>query len=287
LRLPVESGRMTTLYCGPYALTLDRPLIMGVVNLTSDSFSGDGVGSDVRAAIAHAEAQRAAGADILDLGAESSRPGAPPARAEEEIRRLLPVLGAVRDWGVPVSVDTTKPKVMRAAIDAGAALINDIAALRAPGALEVVARGEAGVCLMHMQGEPRTMQDAPQYDDVVAEVHAFLVGRVLACVAAGIAQSRLLIDPGFGFGKTLQHNYALLRELDRIAQIGVPVLAGLSRKSMLGAVTGRENGLARMPASVAAAVLAVERGARIVRVHDVAATRDALAVWNAMERGTE
>jgi len=279
--------RMTTLYCGPYALTLDRPRIMGIVNLTSDSFSGDGVGGDARAALAQAEAQRAAGADILDLGAESSRPGAAPVPVEAEIRRLLPVLRAVRDWGVPVSVDTTKPEVMRMAIDEGAALINDIAALRAPGALEVVARSEVGVCLMHMQGEPRTMQDAPHYDDVVAEVQAFLVARVLACVAEGIAQDRLLIDPGFGFGKTPEHNYALLRDLGRIAQIGVPVLAGLSRKSMLGAVTGQPNGAARMPASVAAAVLAVERGARIVRVHDVAATKDALAVWAAMERGNQ
>ncbi|MDI6749378.1 MAG: dihydropteroate synthase [Rhodocyclaceae bacterium] len=274
---------MTTLYCGRFRLTLERPLIMGIVNLTPDSFSGDGVGDDASAAIAHAEAQRAAGADILDLGAESSRPGAAPVPAEVEIARLRPVLRALRDWGVPVSVDTSKPEVMRLAIDEGAALINDIMALRAPGALEVVAESDAGVCLMHMQGEPRTMQANPQYVDVVEEVHAFLTARMMACIAAGIDKERLIVDPGFGFGKTVAHNYTLLRELRCFTEIGVPVLAGLSRKSMLGAVTGREAGSARMPASVAAAVLAVERGAAIVRVHDVAATRDALAVWSAME----
>lgn len=273
----------TTLHCGRYRLALERPLIMGIVNLTPDSFSGDGVGDDASAAIAHAEAQRAAGADILDLGAESSRPGAAPVPAEVEIARLRPVLRALRDWGVPVSVDTSKPEVMRLAIDEGAALINDIMALRAPGALEVVAESDAGVCLMHMQGEPRTMQANPQYVDVVEEVHAFLTARMMACIAAGIDKERLIVDPGFGFGKTVAHNYTLLRELRCFTEIAVPVLAGLSRKSMLGAVTGREAGSARMPASVAAAVLAVERGAAIVRVHDVAATKDALAVWAAME----
>jgi dihydropteroate synthase len=274
---------MTTLYCGTYRLSLDRPLIMGIVNLTPDSFSGDGVGDDAHAAIARAEAQRAAGVDILDLGAESSRPGAAPVPVEIEIARLLPVLQAVRDWGLPVSVDTTKPEVMRMAIDEGAALINDIMALRMPGALEAVAASDVGICLMHMQGEPRTMQAQPHYGDVVGEVRNFLAGRVAACEAAGIAKERLLIDPGFGFGKTVEHNYTLLRELRRFDELGVPVLAGLSRKSMLGAVTGQPNGAARMPASVAAAVLAVERGARIVRVHDVAATKDALAVLAATE----
>ena len=274
---------MDILHCGGFRLPLVRPLIMGIVNLTPDSFSGDGVGADAAAAIARAEAQRAAGADILDLGAESSRPGAAPVPAEVEAARLLPVLHALRDWGVPVSVDTTKPEVMRAAIDAGAAIINDIAALREPGALETLAASDAGVCLMHMQGEPRTMQANPQYADVVAEVRDFLAARVAACEEAGIARARLLIDPGFGFGKTVEHNYTLLRELRRFETLGVPLLAGLSRKSLLGAVTGRPNGAARMPASVAAAVLAVERGARIVRVHDVAATRDALAVLAATE----
>jgi dihydropteroate synthase len=274
---------MTTLYCGRYRLPLSRSLIMGIVNLTPDSFSGDGVGDDARAAIARAEAQRAAGADLLDLGAESSRPGAAPVPVEIEIGRLLPVLQAVRDWGLPVSVDTTKPEVMRMAIGEGAALINDIAALQTPEALEAVAASDVGICLMHMQGEPRTMQTNPHYDDVVAEVREFLAARIVACAAAGIAKERLLVDPGFGFGKTVEHNYTLLRELRRFDELGVPVLAGLSRKSMLGAVTGQPNGVARMPASVAAAVLAVERGARIVRVHDVAATKDALAVLAATE----
>jgi dihydropteroate synthase len=274
---------MTTLYCGSFRLALDRPLIMGIVNLTPDSFSGDGVGDDARAAIAHAETQRALGADILDLGAESSRPGAAPVPIDLEIGRLLPVLKAVRDWGIPVSVDTTKPDVMRMAIGEGASLINDIAALQMRGALEAVASSAVGICLMHMQGEPRTMQTQPEYVDVVAEVRDFLASRVAACEVAGIAKERLLIDPGFGFGKTVEHNYALLRELQRFDAVGVPVLAGLSRKSMLGAVTGQPNGAARLPASVAAAVLAVERGARIVRVHDVAATKDALAVLAAME----
>ena len=259
---------------------------MGIVNLTPDSFSGDGVGDDAMAAIAHAEAQRAAGADMLDLGAESSRPGAAPVPAEVEIARLLPVLKAVRDWGLPVSVDTMKPEVMRMAIGEGAAIINDIAALQTPGALEAVASSDVGLCLMHMQGEPRTMQAHPHYDDVVAEVHAFLAGRVAACEAAGIGRERLMIDPGFGFGKTVEHNYTLLRELRRFDEIGVPVLAGLSRKSMLGAVTGQPNGVARVHASVAAAVLAVERGASIVRTHDVAATRDALSVLAATEGRT-
>lgn len=274
---------MTVFHCGPYRLSLERPLIMGIVNLTPDSFSGDGVGDDSDAAIAQAEAQRAAGADILDLGAESSRPGADQVPADVEIARLLPVLHALRDWGVPLSVDTTKAEVMRAALDAGAVLINDIAALQAPGALAAVAASDAGICLMHMRGAPRTMQVAPHYDDVVAEVREFLAARVAACAAAGIGRERLLIDPGFGFGKTVEHNYTLLRELRRFAAIGVPLLAGLSRKSMLGAVTGRPNGAARTHASIAGALLAAERGAQVVRVHDVAATKDALAVLAAME----
>ena len=257
---------------------------MGIVNLTPDSFSGDGVGDDPANAIARAAAQRDAGADLLDLGAESTRPGAPPVPLEVELARLLPVLREVRAWGLPVSIDTNKPEVMRAVIAEGAALINDISALRAPGALEVVAASDAGVCLMHMQGEPRTMQANPHYSDVTGEVRAFLSARVAACNAAGIGNERLLIDPGFGFGKTVEHNYTLLREMGRFSDLGVPLLAGLSRKSMLGAVTGQPNGVARLPASVAAAVLAVERGARIVRVHDVAATKDALAVWAAMNQ---
>jgi dihydropteroate synthase len=193
-------------------------------------------------------------------------------------------LRVARAWGLPISVDTNKPGVMRAVLDEGAALINDINALQAPGALETLAASDAGVCLMHMQGEPRTMQTSPQYADVVGEVGDFLAARVAACEAAGIARERILIDPGFGFGKTVEHNFTLLRELARLNAIGVPILAGLSRKSMLGAATGQPNGVARVHASVAAALLAVERGAEVVRVHDVAATRDALAVLAATER---
>lgn len=272
---------MSTLACGRFRLSLARPLVMGIVNLTPDSFSGDGVGSDAERAIRHAWAQIEAGADILDLGAESTRPGAAPVAADEEIARLAPVLAGLREAPVPVSVDTFKPEVMRMALEAGASMINDVAALRHPGSVEVVAAADAAVCLMHMQGEPRNMQTDPRYDDVVAEVAAFLAERVQACVAAGIDRARIVVDPGFGFGKTLAHNVALLRHLDHVGG-GCAVLAGISRKSMLGALTGRPVG-ERLPASIAAALLAVRRGARIVRVHDVAATRDALAVWNAVE----
>lgn len=272
-----------TLRCGRFSLALGRPLIMGIVNLTPDSFSGDGVGADTSAAIAHAHAQIAAGADLLDLGAESSRPGAPPVAAADEIARLLPVLRGLRDAAVPVSVDTCKTEVMQAALAEGAAMINDIAALQAPGALAAVAASPAAVCLMHMQGEPRTMQAEPAYGDVVAEVQAFLAARARACVAAGIGADRIVVDPGFGFGKTLAHNLALLRRLAGFRDLGFPVLAGLSRKSMLGAVAGRPV-TERIHASVAAAVLAVERGAAIVRVHDVAATRDALKILEAVEQ---
>jgi len=255
---------------------------MGIVNLTPDSFSGDGVGDDAARAIAHAHVQIEAGADILDLGAESSRPGAPPVAEGEELARLLPVLRALRDVPVPVSIDTVKPGVMRAALAEGAAMINDIAALTAPGAIEAVAASDAAVCLMHMQGEPRTMQQNPQYVDVVAEVAVFLRARAAACAAAGIDGSRIVLDPGFGFGKTLEHNLALLRALADLAKLGYPVLAGLSRKSMLGAISGRPVGQ-RVPASIAAALLAVQKGAAIVRVHDVAATKDALSVLNTVE----
>jgi len=276
---------MHILGCGRFRLSLDRPLIMGVVNLTPDSFSGDGLGRDASAAVVHALAQVEAGADILDLGAESSRPGAPPVSVADELARLRPVLRALRDAPVPVSVDTCKAEVMRVALDEGAAMINDIAALQAPGALEAVAASDAAVCLMHMQGEPRSMQAAPVYGNVVEEVRSFLGQRVAACLAAGIGREHMVVDPGFGFGKTVEHNLALLAHLRSFGDLGVPVLAGLSRKSMLGAITGRPVN-ERLAASVAAAVLAVERGAAIVRVHDVAATRDALAILDAV-KGSE
>lgn len=255
---------------------------MGIVNLTDDSFSGDGLRGQAENAIAQGLRMVDDGADLLDLGAESSRPGSEPVSQQQELERLLPVIGGLRDCGVPLSVDTVKPVIMSAALAAGADMINDIFALQAPGALEAVSVSNAAVCLMHMQGEPRTMQSGPRYADVVAEVAGFLDDRVTACTAAGIKKNRIVIDPGFGFGKTLAHNLALLRHLDRLARSGLPVLAGLSRKSMFGLITGRPVG-ARLPASIAAAVLAVQRGAAIVRVHDTAATRDALSVLRAIE----
>lgn len=270
------------LHCGRYRLALDRPLIMGIVNLTDDSFSGDGLGGNAQRAIAHGIRLVAEGADILDLGAESSRPGASGVLAREELERLLPVIEGLRDCGVPLSVDTAKPEVMREVLAVGADMINDIAALAAPGALEAVAPSGAGVCLMHMQGEPRSMQQAPSYVDVVGEVVGFLRRRLQAAVEAGIAPERIVVDPGFGFGKTSEHNLALLKHLVDLQAIGRPVLVGFSRKSMLGKLTGRATG-ERMPASVAAALLAVQRGAMLIRVHDVGATRDAITVWNAVE----
>ena len=258
---------------------------MGVVNVTPDSFSDGGRHLDPKAAIDRAKALIEEGADILDVGAESSRPGARGVSADEELSRLMPVLEGLGDCVVPISVDTAKPEVMRAAIAAGASMINDTGALRASGALETVAPSDVAVCLMHMQGEPRTMQHEPRYGEVVAEVGAFLAERVAAAEAAGIARERIVVDPGFGFGKTVAHNFELLRNLDRIAGLGLPVLAGWSRKSTLGAITGR-GADDRLAASLAAALLAVERGARIVRVHDVAATRDALQVLAALEGRT-
>ena len=275
---------MSILHCGRFRLSLDRPLVMGIVNLTPDSFSGDGTGSDADRAIRNARHQIDAGADILDLGAESSRPGAIQTPEDEELRRLLPVLREIVDWGVPLSVDTYKPAVMHAALDAGAAMINDISALRHPGALAAVAGSDCAICLMHMQGEPGTMQVAPHYDDVVREVRDFLAERVACCREAGIDTNRLVLDPGFGFGKSLEHNLALFRSLTATASDDLPLLVGVSRKSMLGTLTGQPVGR-RVAASIAAAVLAVRNGAKILRVHDVEETRDALAVLAALETG--
>ena len=255
---------------------------MGVVNVTPDSFSDGGRLHDARAAIAHALKLQEEGADILDVGGESTRPGAEPVPVEEENRRVLPVIEALAGRGCVVSVDTKKPGVMRAALGAGAVMVNDVAALQAAGALEIVAASDAAVCLMHMQGEPQSMQQAPRYADVVDEVKQFLRSRMAVCEAAGIGRERLVIDPGFGFGKTLQHNLALLKHLGQLLELEVPVLAGLSRKSMLGTLTGRDVEQ-REFAGVAAHLAAVARGARLVRVHNVAAMRDALAVWNAVE----
>ena len=254
---------------------------MGVVNLTPDSFSDGGEFATTPAALAHARQLIEEGADIIDIGGESTRPGSGGVTLEEERVRVLPVLEQLAAGAVPVSVDTQKPDLMREAIAAGAAMINDINALQAPAAVDAVVAGDVAVCLMHKQGTPASMQVDPHYDDVVAEVLAFLKARVQAVRAAGIAPDRIVVDPGFGFGKTLGHNLALLRNLERFGEMGATVLAGISRKAMLGRITGRGTG-ERVFASIAAAVIAVEKGARIVRVHDVAATRDALAVLTAV-----
>ncbi len=274
----VSGGRWT---CGGRVFDLMRPLVMGIVNVTPDSFSDGGQFLDFERALAHGERMIAEGADLLDIGGESTRPGAAGVGVEDELARVIPLVRALRDRGVPISVDTSKPEVMRAALAEGAAVVNDVRALQSPRALEAVAASDCGIVLMHMQGEPRTMQVAPQYDDVVREVGTFLRGRRDALVAAGVARERIALDPGFGFGKTVAHNFALLARLDELAALGQPLLVGLSRKSMLGHASGRAVG-ERVYASVAAALLAVQRGARIVRVHDVAATRDALAVWQAV-----
>ncbi len=266
--------------CGRHTFKLDRPLVMGIVNVTPDSFFDGGRYLGTQAAIEHALRLKEAGADILDVGGESTRPGARPVGLQEEMDRVIPVIEGLRDAGVALSVDTMKPELMRAALAAGADMINDVNALRAAGALEAVADSTAGVCLMHMQGEPRTMQLKPHYEDVVAEVASFLAGRVEAAVAAGIARERILVDPGFGFGKDLGHNLALFKGLSRFADIA-PVLVGVSRKSMLGALTGRKTS-DRLIASVTAAVLAIQRGAAVVRVHDVQETVDALKIWRAL-----
>ncbi len=263
------------LICGRFEFALERPLVMGIVNATPDSFSDGGRHADPARAIAHGLRLREAGADILDIGGESTRPGAAPVDAAEELRRVLPVIEGLRDCGAALSIDSMKPGVMAAALAAGADMVNDVNALRAPGALDAVANARCAVCLMHMQGTPATMQQAPRYDDVVAEVRDFLRARIDAARAAGIAPARLVCDPGFGFGKTSAHNRALFQALPQLAELA-PVLVGLSRKSLFGGSGGRP--VAGAAASVAAAALAVARGAAIVRAHDVAETVEALAV---------
>lgn len=272
------------LRCKDFQFDLARPLVMGIVNVTPDSFSDGGRLASARAAIAHAQQLVADGADILDIGGESTRPGADTVSEQQELDRVLPVIEGLRGVPVPISIDTCKTGVMGAALAAGASMVNDVNALQAHGALEVLAGSGAAVCLMHKQGEPRSMQQQPQYVDVVAEVHAFLRERVALLHAAGVSSERIVVDPGFGFGKTLAHNLALLRGLSGFAALGVPVLAGLSRKSMLGAITGRGVN-ERLTASVVAALLAVQHGAAIVRVHDVRETTDALKIWHAVNGG--
>jgi dihydropteroate synthase len=272
---------MSVLRAGKFAIDLATPCVMGVLNVTANSFSDDGR-LDRDAALARGRRLLEEGARIIDIGGESTRPRATPVDEPEELRRVIPLVESLAREGACVSIDTMKPGVMRAALAAGASMINDVRALQAPGALEAAAASDAAICLMHMQGEPQTMQIAPAYADVVAEIRAFLGRRASACIDAGIAADRIVVDPGFGFGKTVAHNLALLRDLGQIAALGFPVLAGLSRKSTLGSITGREVG-DRLAASVAAALAAAVRGARILRVHDVRETVDALAVWNAIE----
>ncbi len=274
---------MRKLILGRFELPIASPLVMGVVNVTPDSFSDGGKFLSASAAIDHAQQLIEEGADILDIGGESTRPGAEPVGVDEELRRVLPIIEAMRGKSIPISIDTMKPEVMQAAIQSGASMVNDVNALRADAAMEICAHGNVGVCLMHMQGAPRTMQLEPHYTDVVAEVKGFLLDRAQACERAGISKQRIVIDPGFGFGKNREHNLTLLRCLKDFRETGYTLLAGLSRKSVLGKITGQET-LSRVPASIAAALLAVQNGAHIVRVHDVRATKDALAILHAVNQ---
>ncbi|TEA79889.1 dihydropteroate synthase [Allopusillimonas ginsengisoli] len=273
-----------TVLCGRFELDLGRPLLMGIVNVTPDSFSDGNAHADPDSAVRHARDLLSQGADILDIGGESTRPGADPVSIHDELARILPVIEAMRDCGVPLSVDTFKPEVMRAALDAGADMINDVYGFRQPGALDAVAASRCGLCVMHMQGEPKTMQQAPQYGDVVGEVRAFLLARAQALMASGVDRHRIVLDPGFGFGKTVEQNYLLLRRLGEIDVEGFPWLIGLSRKSMIGHIVGREPP-GRVAGSIAAALAGLARGANILRVHDVAATVDAVKVWRTIESG--
>ena len=269
--------------CAGRILRLDRPQVMGIVNVTPDSFSDGGAHDTTDAAVAHALRLVEEGADLLDIGGESTRPGAAEVEVEEELRRVVPVIERLAaQVAVPISIDSSKPEVMRAAVQAGAGMINDVYGLRREGALDAAAALGVPVVLMHMQGEPRSMQAAPQYDDVVGEVHRFLAERIFAAEMAGIPKQRIVVDPGFGFGKDTAHNLQLLAQFERFAELGVPVLAGLSRKRSIGELTGRDVPADRVAGSVAAHLIAAQRGAAIVRVHDVAATVDALKVWNAV-----
>ncbi len=269
------------LQCGRFQLDLTQPKIMAIVNVTTDSFSGDG-NPALDAAIRAAERAVEEGAEILDIGGESSRPGATPVPEQQELDRVVPLVEALSGLGVPLSVDTVKPVVMRESIRAGADLINDIAGFRVPGAVDAVCGAPVALCVMHMQGEPGTMQRSPRYTHVVEEVEAFLDERVQVLLGCGVSRDRILLDPGFGFGKTVEHNLMLLRQLERFGAGGYPLLVGMSRKSMLGAITGRDVE-ERVVAGAAAALVAVQNGARIVRTHDVGATRDVLRLWSALQ----
>ncbi|WP_298018534.1 dihydropteroate synthase [uncultured Castellaniella sp.] len=273
----------STLRCGRFQLSLERPLVMGIVNVTPDSFSDGNVHFQADQAIAHGLRLIAEGADMLDIGGESTRPGAQAVAADEEWRRIQPVIQGLRDGGVPLSVDTCKPDVMRLSVQAGADMINDIGGFTAPGALDAVRDAGCALCLMHMRGEPRTMQKDPVYADVVADVRDYLAAGARRLRDAGIAADRIVLDPGFGFGKTVAHNYALLRHLPQVMGNDYPSLLGLSRKSMIGAITGRP-ATQRLGGSIAAALAGATRGAHILRVHDVADTVDALRIWAAVEQ---
>ena len=274
---------LPSLQCGRHALKLDAPKIMAIINVTPDSFSDGGTLTSVPMAVEHALRMVAQGADMLDIGGESTRPNAVPVSVEEELARVIPVIEALAAAvQVPISIDTSKPEVMRAAVAAGAGFINDVYALRRDGALDAAAELGVPVCLMHMPGNPLTMQQDVHYDDVLVQVRQFLTERLFACEMAGIPKKHLVIDPGFGFGKLLKHNLAMLANLDYFRQLGVPVLAGLSRKSMIGQITGRDLD-GRIVGSVAAALLAAQNGAQIIRVHDVAETKDALALLAAVD----
>ncbi|MGL6040207.1 MAG: dihydropteroate synthase [Deefgea sp.] len=274
---------MSLFSCGRFQLDLNRPWVMGIVNVTPDSFSDGGQHDTLVQAVAHAEKLLKEGADILDIGGESTRPGAAIVSVEEEIRRVIPVIQALSSLNVPLSIDTRKPEVMRAAIDAGVDLVNDISALEASGAIDLLSNSNVGICLMHKQGDPQTMQNSPSYQDVVQEVTKYLAERIELVLQSAIAANRIVADPGFGFGKSLEHNIALFQSIDKIsAQLAVPLLIGVSRKKMLGEITGQEL-RERMLSSVVAAVLAVQKGASIVRVHDVRETVDALKLWKVLK----
>ncbi|CAG2088773.1 dihydropteroate synthase [Xanthomonas euroxanthea] len=269
--------------CAGRELRLDAPQVMGIVNVTPDSFSDGGQHASCEAAIVHGLRLVEQGAALLDIGGESTRPGATPVSLDEELQRVIPVIQALaQHTGVPISVDTFKPEVMRAAVAAGAGMINDVHALRSPGALDAAAELRVPVVLMHARSAPHAMQDAPHYDDVVAEVHRFLAERIFAAEMAGIDKRRLILDPGFGFDKTTTHNLTVLAQLQRLQEFGLPILAGLSRKRSIGELTGRQVAAERVYGSVAAHLIAAQHGAMVLRVHDVAATVDALKVWSAM-----
>lgn len=277
------TGAFRVLDCASRSLDLSQARVMGILNVTPDSFSDGGLHSDIESAVAHGLRMAEQGAAVIDVGGQSTRPGARPVGVEEELRRVVPVIEALSArLSVPISVDSSRPEVMRAAVRAGAGMINDVRALRERGALRTAAELRVPVCLMHMRGRPRDMQDRPRYRDVAAEVRAFLQRRVEACEAAGIERGRVLLDPGFGFGKTLSHNLQLLRELPGLAALGMPVLVGLSRKSMIGAILGRGEARDRMIGSVTLGALAVWQGARLLRVHDVKETVEAVRICAAV-----